>query len=478
VAAATPIPQDVPGLLAAIRAETVGHPLWKDRLHRASRNEILLREHSRNTRLLLIIEGEVSLTKSRSGEEVFVDRLGPGALLGLISFTTGEPSMTSARSLDSGEFLVLEQHELETLASAHPRLKELFDPLIIRNLAERYRRLVGSNLEIHELAGELRHERNQLSSTLANLEATKAALIAKEKLAVLGQLVAGIAHELNNPAASLQHGLDVLRDKLANTIADAKSDWKNVFLKALEPQTGDARGQRHRMEELAAKYPEWPRHALRRLSLLPEELLCELESHPGFSPGSARELLDVFETGLALRGIGVAGERIVRLVSSLKSYSRDGSEAVEFAHVEEGIRDTLVLLKKPLRGIEVILELDHLPEVKCQPGTLNQVWTNLIVNAADAMQGKGTLRIRGSEENGWLTLRFEDSGPGVPADLRERIFAMNFTTKSGEAAFGLGLGLALSREIIQRHGGIIACEGAGTDLGGAVFVVRLPLTKN
>jgi len=396
----------------------------------------------------------------------------------LISVTTGEPSMTSARALSDGEFLVLEREELETLAQEHPRLKELFDPLIIRNLADRYRRLVGSNLEIHELAAELRHERNQLSSTLVNLEATKAALIAKEKLAVLGQLVAGIAHELNNPAASLQHGLDVLRTKLAGTLADTNPAWKNVFLQALNPQSDDARGQRRRMEELAQKHPSWPRPALRRLSLLPEQLLHDLEKRPDFSLPTVSDLLDVFETGLALRGIDVAGARIVRLVSSLKSYSRDGSEAVESVHVEEGIRDTLLLLKKPLREIEVLIELKDLPEIKCVPGALNQVWTNLIVNAADAMQGKGVLRIRGSVEENWLVLVFEDSGPGVAPDLRERIFALNFTTKSGGAAFGLGLGLALSREIIQRHKGMIVCSESRSGLGGAIFEVRLPLAPS
>jgi signal transduction histidine kinase len=481
------VPGDIPGLLAAIREEIRKHPTHAHRVQTVAEGETILREFSVNHALYLILEGVVELSKARVGEAapIVVDRLEPGSLLGLISVTTGEATMTTARALSRVEVLVIERQELEHLDRLHPRLKSLLDPLIIRNLAERYRRLVGSNLEIHDLAAALQHERNQLRETLRHLEETRSALISREKLATLGQLVAGVAHELNNPAAALVHSTGLLREKLAAVFARLDPLAARALAAALERPATVSSEQRARMAELAPRFPSLPRPLLRQLSLLPPEFLDSLPEEVLATPSAGsqnsadwsalKNLLDIFACGSALRGIGVSSDRVVRLVQSLQRYSREGTEQVETFQPADGIRDTLELLRKPLRHVEVTADLEGWPCIRGRVGQLNQVWTNLLVNAAQAMRGRGRLHIHAETHPPELHIFFEDDGPGVPPELREKIFALNFTTKSGATEFGLGLGLSISRDILHQHGGSIEVRAATPPLRGACFLVRLPL---
>jgi signal transduction histidine kinase len=477
-----PAPVDSPtDLIEAVRRGIEDDPAWAARVRHLPSGEVLMREGCGNDSLHIILEGTVDLLKQSEpgGESVVVDRLGPGHLLGLISVTMREPTLSSSRAVTDVEYLAIGRDELDHLGRRHPRFKELLDRLIIGNLAERYRRVVGSNVEIHRLARALRDERNQLADAIARLDATRSALVSKEKLAVLGQLTAGIAHELNNPAAALQHALQTLESKLSAMLGLADPEMARLFLDAVHRPAIDPGVHRGRMESLAAAHPELPRPLVRRLAYCPDELLQRFQSGGAGAAGGTERmfelLLDVFEAGVAVRGIGVSGERIVRLVKSLKSYSREGAEELEDVDPAEGIRDTLILFKKPLLGIEVRTALEGLPPVRCRPGEVNQVWTNLISNACDAMGGRGILRITARVRHGEVVVRIEDSGPGIPREIRERIFDMNFTTKSGGASFGLGMGLSISRDIIRRHGGTIEAGVAESDLGGASFTVALPV---
>jgi signal transduction histidine kinase len=127
-----------------------------------------------------------------------------------------------------------------------------------------------------------------------------------------------------------------------------------------------------------------------------------------------------------------------------------------------------------LKDVKVVLELADLPPVRCRPGEINQVWTNVILNACDAMHDRGTLRVR-TEYRGShrVAITIADSGPGIPEEVLPKIFEPNFTTKTAGGSFGLGLGLAISNEIVRKHGGEIGFHNAPE--GGAVCTVVLPL---
>jgi len=163
--------------------------------------------------------------------------------------------------------------------------------------------------------------------------------------------------------------------------------------------------------------------------------------------------------------------QIQRIVGALKSYSHLDQQATRSeADLHEGLETTLALLHHTLRDIVVKRHYGNLPRVPVYVDELNQVWTNLISNAQQALGGKGTITIETDADDDTVTVRVIDDGPGVPADVLPRIFEPFFTTKAkGE---GTGLGLGIARQIVDKHGGAMRCT---SEPGHTVFEVRLPL---
>jgi signal transduction histidine kinase len=166
----------------------------------------------------------------------------------------------------------------------------------------------------------------------------------------------------------------------------------------------------------------------------------------------------------------IAAGRISELVRVVKNYSYLDQGPVQHIDPTEGIRDTLILLKHKLRGIEVVVDIEpDLPTIEASGRDLNQVWTNLIDNAADAMDGKGTLTIRAAGENGTVVVRVSDTGPGIDPEVKRRIFDPFFTTKA--PGQGTGLGLHTVHTIVTRSGGEITVDA---EPAGTTFTLRFP----
>lgn len=286
----------------------------------------------------------------------------------------------------------------------------------------------------------------ELSGALAELKRTQAALIAGERLASIGELMSGVAHEIYNPL---------------NAIGGAAAPLENI--------AADLKRVLDAYREVESLLPEKER---RRLEALKHEvdLQAALDDLNGIAAVVKR-----------------AVDRSVKIVSNLKTFSRTSGEALP-ADVIAGIEETLVLLGPRLRksGIQVVKEYAPLPPIVCRIGELNQVFMNLFVNAIDALEparpsspGVGVsgpvsnpeIRIVTSVENGKACVRISDNGPGVPESLRMRVFDPFFTTKP--RGHGTGLGLSISSDIVRRHGGTLVCEAASPE--GASFVCFLPL---
>ena len=319
----------------------------------------------------------------------------------------------------------------------------------------------------------------------------------RERLLALGKLSAGLTHELNNPAAAASRAADTLRERLAGMrhklamLAEGRLD----------------RDALRTLTVLQERFVERGRSALALTALqtgdLEDELADWLDDHdvaqgwelaPVFVAGGLRvsDLEQVADTAPAkslegalrwlaytvdtenlVREIGDATARITALVAAAKQYSQLDRAPHQDIDLHEGLDATLVMLARKLGdGIRVVKDYDReLPAVPAYPAELNQVWTNLIDNAADAMQGQGTLTVRTARDGDFALVEIADTGTGVAPETAKRIFEPFFTTKP--VGQGTGLGLDVSwRVVVNRHHGDLQLH---SQPGDTRFQVRLPL---
>jgi two-component system NtrC family sensor kinase len=277
---------------------------------------------------------------------------------------------------------------------------------------------------------DLEAQNAELSRSKAELERLQAQIVHSEKMASVGQLAAGIAHEINNPAGFIYGNMDMLQDYLAHL---------RKLLAVYDRQV---------MPPDVAQIVDSV-----KVDINYERLMGDLSSM----------VADCVE----------GAERIRDIVQNLRLFSRLDEAEIKQIDVHEGIDSTVRLLSRYYSSGRVMLRRDYgdLPPISCYAGQLNQVWMNLLVNAAQAVGDEGEVSITSRLEDAWVVVTISDTGCGIPADQIHRIFDPFFTTKAvGE---GTGLGLATSYGIIERHGGTIAVDskiGAGT-----TFTVKIPI---
>jgi len=320
----------------------------------------------------------------------------------------------------------------------------------------------------------------------------------RQQLLALGALTAGLTHELNNPAAAAVRATSALRDRVAGMrhklamLAHDEIDprllerlvdvqEKAVLAIADAPEL-TAMQESEREDELADWLDSngvnggWDLAPVFAAAGTSTEFLDRVAAGapPEIVDGAVRWLAYTLETELLMREITDSVTRVSSLVAAAKQYSHMDRAPFERADIHEGIKSTLAMLAGKLDGLTVVKELDRtLPPVPIYSGELNQVWTNLIDNAVQAMGGSGTLTIRTSLDGDRVRVEIGDTGPGVPPQLRQRIFEPFFTTKPVGQGTGLGLDISY-RIVVARHGGDLTVE---SEPGDTRFIVRLPLVE-
>ncbi|HET6627615.1 MAG TPA: ATP-binding protein [Nocardioidaceae bacterium] len=316
----------------------------------------------------------------------------------------------------------------------------------------------------------------------------------RDSLVTLGTLAAGLAHELNNPAAAAIRAVATLEEECQTLLSSlgrlAKGEITAGQFTALDtlrlevkPPSGivDALTIADREDELSS----WlAAHGVERDWVIAPALAASgvdvawCDRAASVLDGGALEpglewVASTLSAVTLLSEVKESTRRVSELVGAVRSYSQMDRASLQEIDVTEGLESTLVMLGHKLRdGVTVVRDYGPaVPRVEAYPGELNQVWTNLVDNAVDAMDGVGTLRVTTRSDPEWVVVEIGDTGPGITADVAARAFEAFYTTK--DVGKGTGLGLDIARRIVvERHGGTIDIESRP---GDTVLRVRLPL---
>jgi signal transduction histidine kinase len=287
---------------------------------------------------------------------------------------------------------------------------------------------------------------------IKRLQATQSQVIHTTKLASLGQMVAGVAHEINTPLGFVKSNVEVVAD-LLDDYRKLVKQYDAAVQYCLQPVDLIFGADKASLDKLVKHVEE----ARRKLF----EARATLEKSPLLS--DAKELLKDASDGLT---------QLASLVQNLKGFSRVDRDGMDLVDLNEGIESALSIAQHQLRDrVRVVKHLQPLPKVRCMASQMNQVFLNLITNAAQAIDGEGTLTIESRATPKEVEISFADTGCGIPDDVLPKIFDPFFTTKPvGE---GTGLGLSIVHKIVKGHGGSIKVRT--TPRKGSVFTVSLPV---
>lgn len=306
--------------------------------------------------------------------------------------------------------------------------------------------LVDSRRALHDTNGALRHRNAELETTNEQLASAQSQLLQSEKMAAIGQLAAGVAHEINNPIGYINSNLKTLERDVTDLLQIV------TLYEALEATLGvDTPDSSAPVKEASAH------KALKELQIIKTQL--DLNYLKDDLPMLVRETHE-------------GSSRITQIVRSLRDFSRsDASEPWQQANIENGLDSSLHIAWNELKHkAEIIKEYGEVGEIECMPSQLNQVFLNLLINAGHAIEGKGTIWIRTQRTPHRVWIEIADSGCGMAPAVVEKIFDPFFTTKP--VGKGTGLGLAVSYGIIQKHGGEIIVQSKPGE--GTCFRIGLP----
>jgi len=314
-----------------------------------------------------------------------------------------------------------------------PHLLESFIDISEQKRAEEDLRRLNENLEqiVEERTAEIRQ-------TLEQLKQAQAQLLQSEKMASIGQLAAGVAHEINNPVGFVSSNL--------GTLAEYAQGLRQLL---------EAYGQLE--SRLSDSDQEGIAAAREAIAGLKDDLGLDF-------------VLEDLDSLVAESREGT--QRVRKIVQNLKEFAHVDREEKSLANLNDGLESTLNIVWNELKyKAEVEKSYGELPEIECYPQELNQVFTNILVNASQAIEERGTITIRSFVEDACVCVAIADTGKGMSAEVRERIFEPFFTTK--EVGKGTGLGLSMAYNIVHKHDGDIRIdsqEGVGT-----TFTIAIPI---
>lgn len=424
--------------------------------------DVLMEEGSPGDALYIVLDGEFEIVKRAGDQHVVLNIIGKDEMLGEMALLEGAPRSATVRALREGHLVKVS--------------KDLFVDLLCGNPA--------AAMAI-------------LRTVTARLRNTELMLRQSEKLASLGTLAAGLAHELNNPATAARRSAGQLRQAIGNwlrargaldalhlephlsevVVARLRDDLARNATSPLAPDPLTRSDCEYEIETwLQTRGVEDAWEHASALAAYGWDATELQQWSAQFSADQLPVVLRWLATGYLVHSlldeVGNSAERISEIVKAVKDYSYLDQAPLQEVDVHEGLESTLVILKHKLKGgVRVTREYDkRLPHIEAYASELNQVWTNLIDNAIDAMNGQGELTLRTRAKDDSAVVEISDTGAGIPPDVQKRLFEPFFTTKP--PGVGTGLGLHVTYNIVQKHRGTISVESKP---GATTFRVTLPM---
>ncbi len=426
-----------------------------------SADEVLFTEGEIGEKTYVIMSGEIDILKESGGRTVLLASRRAGEVIGEMSLLDQAPRFASGVAKTESDLLAISHKNLENLLDTSPSAARVM-----------------------------------LSTITNRLRSTELILLQSEKMAQLGTLTAGIAHELNNPASAALRGAVHLQSSIKlfqqvysqfYALGFSTQQWnRSAELQELaqrrtaQPVDLDSLGRSDREAEIEDWLDDndvedgW-KYASHLVNL--DYQSADLDDLKRDFPGDGLRVIvqwlgTLFTIFSVLEEIHQGTSRIGEIVKSLKSYVYLDQAPIQTIDLHEGLNNTLVMLRSKFKsGITLERHYDeNIPQIQGYGSELNQVWTNIIDNAVDAMDEKGSITITTHLKGNWVYIEIEDSGPGIPDHVREKLFSPFFTTKP--MGKGTGLGLNISYNIIQKHKGEIKVFSRP---GKTCFSVRLPV---
>ncbi|MEO6983128.1 MAG: ATP-binding protein [Edaphobacter sp.] len=465
-------------LLTKLRTVTILSSLKDDELRclegveeiHLEKGDVLVHQGEAAHHFWILLEGELQLYQSQlDGEEVPLVKMPSGSAFGEVPLLANIPNAVSLRAAGHCDLLQLNEEGFWSLMTSCPQVRKA----ILANMGKRFQKLQNVTVQ-------------------------------QEKMASLGTLAAGLMHELNNPGAAARRAASQLRENLLRmheltakfSRSSMTSEQKQCMFELQEhalavkqPQLMNSLEQSDAEEALA----EWMESAhienawkmaptLVSIGLNAQELECARSEFPGESFSDALGWLDALASSMQLVGtIEESIGRVTDLVHAVKAYAYEGKGKRQAIDVNDSIHATLMILGYKLREKEIVLEKDlaaDLPALQSECSGLNQIWTNLLDNAIDAVPQKGSIRVRTWAEKATdtakgphmeLCILVADNGSGIPLESQPQIFDPFYTTKP--VGVGTGIGLGIVQRIVEQYGGSIRFA---SEPGNTQFVVRLP----